>query len=103
MEQIALDLDPGMSDAMAYMNLLLRLNAALVDDPAESTGFITQADDWVGKALAAIKANPRPRQSGPERIDVDGPAPTAVPSMMIPAPPPPPPPPGAIRENKDRK
>jgi beta-lactamase regulating signal transducer with metallopeptidase domain len=103
MLQIALDLDPGMSDAMAYMNLLLRLNAALVDDPAESTAFITQADAWVGKALAAIKANPRSRQSGPERIDVDGPAPTAVPSMMIPAPPPPPPPPGAVRENKDHK
>lgn len=90
MLQIAMVLDPEWSPPMAYMNLLYRLKAALVDDPAESAKAIEQADEWVQKALAARRS--RPEEKAPAHIDVDGPPPTAIP-MMVPAPPPPPPPP----------
>jgi tetratricopeptide (TPR) repeat protein len=103
MLQIALDLDPGWSNAMAYMNLLLRLQAPLVDNPAESANLITRADEWVSKALAAQRERAASKQppSG-DTIDVDGPAPTAIPSMMVVPPPPPPPPPPGFRGNGDR-
>ena len=85
--QIALQLDPGYSDAMAYMNLLYRIQAGIVDTDAESKQMIAQADDWVGKALAAIKQRAGTKRPANEPLNVDGPAPGA------PAPPPPPPPP----------
>ena len=89
MLQIALDKDPNWSDAMAYMNLLLRAKAMIVDSGAESDRLIAQADDWVGKALAARHREPsQPKPAA--RISADAPPPTVVP----PPPPPPPPPPG---------
>jgi beta-lactamase regulating signal transducer with metallopeptidase domain len=103
MLQIAIDIDPMWADPMAYMNLVHRLKAPLLDDPAEAAKEIAQADAWVSKAVARMpKRNPavESRQPAPQ-IDVDQPAPQAIPSL-IPAPPPPPPPPG-YRGNGDGK
>ena len=40
MLQVALQLDPNYDDAMAYMNLLDRLKAGIVESPAESADLI---------------------------------------------------------------
>jgi len=77
MLQIALQIDPQYSDAMAYMNLLFRLKANLMETPAESDAAIAQADGWVQKAIAARKATGAPAHNG----------------AWVAAPPPPPPPP----------
>ncbi len=69
----ALLLDPNYSDAMAYLNLLIRERADLRDTKEEYTADIATADQWVQKALAARKAGSS--------------------SGMAAAPPPPPPPP----------
>ena len=101
MLQIALDLDPQWSDAMAYMNLLARLKAPLADTPAEHDSLIALADQWVHKALTAKKGRagtPNPA----EQIDVDQPAPMAIPAVIPAPPPPPPPPPGGFRGNGDK-
>ena len=91
MLQVALQLNPDYSDAMAYMNLLYRLQAGIVDSQAQSTDLIAQADSWVTKALAAKR---KQAQSAPSAalLDVDG----AVPGAPAPPPPPPPPPPGRL-------
>jgi TonB family protein len=100
MLQIALQLDPGYSDAMAYMNLLYRIEAGIADTQAQYTDFIARADSWVTQALAAKRGqaqNPRP-QSGPPTgpLDVDAPVPApSTASLALPPPPPPPPPPGS--------
>jgi Tfp pilus assembly protein PilF len=99
MLQIGLDLDPQSSDAMAYMNLLVRLRAPLVNTAAEHSKLIAQADDWVRKALEARKGHGSDT-AGP--IDVDQPAPQAIPAMVPAPPPPPPPPPGGFRGNRDK-
>jgi hypothetical protein len=91
MLQIALDIDPKWPDPMAYMNLVSRLKAPLMDDPAESAKLIAQADDWVHQAIAN-GGRGLGRSQTVEKIDVDQPAPRAIP-LVIPAPPPPPPPP----------
>jgi TonB family protein len=67
----ALLIDPNYSDAMAYLNLLIRERADLRDTKAEYAADIAVADEWVQKALAAKKSQ----------------------SSMAMAPPPPPPPP----------
>ena len=69
----ALLIDPNYSDAMAYLNLLIRERADLRDTKAEYTADIAVADEWVQKALAAKKSQTM--------------------SGMAAAPPPPPPPP----------
>jgi TonB family protein len=93
MLQIAIQLDPDYSDAMAYMNLLYRIEAGIADTAAQSADAVAKADNWVTQALDAKRRqaqNPRP----PARpLDVDGPA--IVPIIAPPPPPPPPPPPGA--------
>jgi TonB family protein len=92
MLQIAVQLDPDYSDAMAYMNLLYRIEAGIADTPSQSADFVAKADSWVTQALDAKRRqaqNPRPA-AGP--LDVDGPA--IVPMVAPPPPPPPPPPPG---------
>lgn len=48
----ALAINPQSADSMAYMNLLIRERADLVDTSAEYQGEIKVADDWVQKALA---------------------------------------------------
>jgi TonB family protein len=95
MLQVALQLDPDYSDAMAYMNLLYRIEAGIADTPAQSADFVAKADGWVTQALAARKRlaqNPK-APAGP--LDVDGPA--IAPVMTPPPPPPPPPPPAGAR------
>jgi tetratricopeptide (TPR) repeat protein len=52
----ALQLDPEYDDAMAYINLLTREKADLMDDAAEYKREIEVADNWIQKALAAKKA-----------------------------------------------
>lgn len=54
--QKALDIDKEYDDAMAYMNLLVRERAYLLDDPAEYKKQIEIADGWVQKALDTKKA-----------------------------------------------
>jgi tetratricopeptide (TPR) repeat protein len=53
--QKALDLDKEYDDAMAYMNLLIRERADLVDSPEEYKKQIEVADSWVQKALDTKK------------------------------------------------
>lgn len=53
--QKALDLDKEYEDAMAYMNLLIRERADLLDNPDEYKKQIEIADSWVQKALDTKK------------------------------------------------
>jgi TonB family protein len=94
MLQIAIQLDPDYSDAMAYMNLLYRIEAGIADTPAQSADALAKADSWVTKALDAKRRqarNPRPPDA---LLDVDTAAP-GPPGVPPPPPPPPPLPPGA--------
>ncbi|HLK20892.1 MAG TPA: energy transducer TonB [Bryobacteraceae bacterium] len=77
----ALQIDPQYSDAMAYLNLLIRERADLADSPEQYRNQIATADDWVQKALAAkgmqvgnqVEAPPpAPPQPVPQRIRVNG-------------------------------
>jgi len=78
----ALQLDPQYSDAMAYMNLLIRERADLADSPEQYRSETELADQWVQKALDAKKAEaqgnvnpPAPPPSPPvtvQRIRVGG-------------------------------
>lgn len=79
----ALQLDPQYSDAMAYMNLLIRERADLADSPEQYRSETELADHWVQKALDAKNAQaasqiqapppPPPTPSGaPQRIRVGG-------------------------------
>jgi beta-lactamase regulating signal transducer with metallopeptidase domain len=96
--QGALRIDPKLDDAMAYINLLYRLKASLVDNPAEVSSAIAEADKWVGLALATKRERSSVPTSQPAQLNVDGPPPGPVPpGRMIPAPPPPPPPPGVAQ------
>jgi tetratricopeptide (TPR) repeat protein len=51
----ALELDKEYDDAMAYMNLLIRERADLVDNPDDYKKQIEVADSWVQKALDTKK------------------------------------------------
>ncbi len=90
MLQIALQLDPGDSSAMAYMNLLDRIQAGLADTPEQAAEYIAKADSWVGQAVAAKRK--AAQSSGPAKpLDTNGPIPAPFPSAPPPPPPPPPP------------
>jgi cell division septation protein DedD len=96
MLQKALALDPSYDAAMAYINLLYRIKAAMVDNPAEAAGFIGEADKWVRQALEAKRRNPDTAARASMKLDLSGPPPGPVDqtaSMRVKAPPPPPPPP----------
>ena len=67
---------------MAYINLLLRIEAAIVDDESRSAELIAQANGWVQKTLDAKKQQAT-RGAG------------TLP--QAPPPPPPPPPPGTVQ------
>jgi tetratricopeptide (TPR) repeat protein len=54
--QKALDIDKEYDDAMAYMNLLIRERADLLDSPDEYKKQIEIADAWVQKNLDTKKA-----------------------------------------------
>ena len=82
MLQIAIQLDPDYSDAMAYMNLLYRMQAAICDRQDEYAAHMATADKWVSNAIAAMRRraqNPRQGQDA---------------TFREPPRPPPPPPPG---------
>lgn len=89
----ALELDPKYADAMAYINLLYRLQAAIVDSPDESAQLIAMADNWMTRALAAVRdtlgKTPAPSGASAGGTLSIGPAPGP--------PPPPPPPPAAVK------
>lgn len=53
--QKALEIDKEYDDAMAYMNLLIRERADLVDNPDDYKKQIEVADSWVQKALDTKK------------------------------------------------
>ncbi len=56
-ENEALKADPDYENAMAYMNLLIRYRADLLDTPEEYKKAIEEADNWVQKTLATQKKN----------------------------------------------
>ncbi len=94
MLQTAQQLDPDYDDAMAYMNLLCRLKAGLVDSSNEAADLYAQADRWVGKALETKRRNAQNRTRQLFQLDVDGPPSRALgasPALVMPPPPPPPP------------
>ena len=62
--QKALQLDPEYDDAMAYVNLLTREKADLVDSQEEYKKEIDVADNWIQKALAAKKAKAERKPAG---------------------------------------
>jgi tetratricopeptide (TPR) repeat protein len=64
--QKALDLDKEYDDAMAYINLLIRERADLVDNPDDYKKQIEVADSWVQKALDTkkLKAARQPTTGG---------------------------------------
>ena len=96
----ALDLDPQYDQAMAYLNLLLRIEAAMWDDPALAEALIVKADTWVTKAIEA-KRKRGPEASESAKLNLDGPPPgPAGRTTIVKAPPPPPPPPSRERSHQ---
>ena len=93
MLQIAIQLDPDYSDAMAYMNLLYRIEAGIADTAAQSADAVAKADNWVAQALDAKRRQAQSPRPAARPLDVDAPA--IVPLIAPPPPPPPPPPPDA--------
>jgi Tfp pilus assembly protein PilF len=55
-EKKALDVDPEYENAMAYMNLLIRFRADLLDSKEEYQAAVKEADSWVQKNLETTKA-----------------------------------------------
>jgi TonB family protein len=92
--QIALQINPEYVDAMAYINLLYRIQAAIADTDAQSADLIAKANDWVRKALAAKRRQAANTHPPSGTLDVDGPAPGPWTAPHPPPPPPPPPPAG---------
>lgn len=64
-EQKALEIDPEYENAMAYMNLLIRYRADLMDSREEWKKQSEIADDWVQKSMAAIKAKAEKKAAAP--------------------------------------
>ena len=71
----ALALDPEHDDAMAYMNLLIRERADLLDTAEEYRRDVAEADRWVNKALETKRAKAQrgqgmvpPRPPPPPRL-----------------------------------
>jgi len=64
--QKAIDIDKEYDDAMAYMNLLIRERADLLDSQSEYKAQIETADNWLQKALDTkkIKAARQPGNAG---------------------------------------
>ena len=58
----ALAIDPEYDDAMAYMNLLIRERADLLDTAEEYRREVAEADRWVNKALDTKRAKAQRKQ-----------------------------------------
>jgi TonB family protein len=67
----ALQIDPQYDDAMAYLNLLKREGADLLDNAEDYRRDIREADEWVQKALETKKAK---AASNPNFVDAAPPA-----------------------------
>jgi len=94
--QVAMKLDPEWADPMAYMNLLYRVNAAIVDSPQEFSDFTGKGDSMVESALATQRTHSRAQaQEAPLSVDAAPSRTMLGPFLMQAPPPPPPPPPGA--------
>jgi tetratricopeptide (TPR) repeat protein len=89
MLRTALQLDPKSFNAYAYLNLVYRCEALILDSPVDSANLRKEADALVPKAISVAKAAQSESKPSPA-FDPDGPPPMPA---MIPAPPPPPPPP----------
>jgi len=81
---------------MAYMNLLYRIQAAIVDSETESRNAVAKADEWVGKALDTKRAKAHAPTNTAAPLGVDGPAPGPGDGRPSLPPPPPPPPPVSV-------
>jgi tetratricopeptide (TPR) repeat protein len=64
-EQQALNVDPDYENAMAYMNLLIRYRADLLDSHDEYKRANEEADRWVRKTLETQKKNAEKRAAAP--------------------------------------
>lgn len=58
--QKALELKPNDTDAMTYLNLLLRQKSEYEKDAAARAELLNQADEWIEKALAIRKGVAQP-------------------------------------------
>ena len=85
MLQTALQINPDYSDAMAYVNLLYRIEAGIANSAAESSALVAKADDYVRQALDAKRKQARSTPPTSSTNPADQP--------LAPPPPPPPPPP----------
>lgn len=85
--QKSLQMDDNKSDAMAYMNLLIRSRADICDTPEQAAEDIRTADDWVQRAMAVKRAGTESPRANP--FSISPPAPPPPPAM--------PAPPGSIR------
>jgi tetratricopeptide (TPR) repeat protein len=52
----ALEVRPGYSDSMAYVNLILRQYAKYETDEVKKAAYTAEADEWLKKAVAAREA-----------------------------------------------
>jgi tetratricopeptide (TPR) repeat protein len=66
-EKKALQIDPEYENAMAYMNLLLRYRAILVDTKEAYDADTKQADDWVQKSLETTKKKAKKKSEAAEQ------------------------------------
>jgi len=72
--QKSLELDPEYENSMAYMNLLIRERADLLDDKAEYEKATTEADGWLAKYLETKKIKAaRAAKSASSGIQQDAP------------------------------
>ena len=67
----ALEIDPEYDDAMAYLNLLTRERADLLDSPEEYKKQIDIADAWLQKALDTKKIKAARAAKQPTGIHTD--------------------------------
>jgi TonB family protein len=82
--QKALAIDPRYDDAMAYINLLIRERADLLDSKEAYVQDITTADEWVRKAIETKKENTWARAGAlPSPPQTPPPPPAPTPARRI--------------------
>lgn len=93
MLRTAIQLVPQWPDAYAYLSLIYRFNALILDSPVDSANLVKDADALVGQAIMFRTAA---KDDTTASMPLDPDAPPPMPSIL-PAPPPPPPPPGGAK------
>jgi len=82
--QKALELQADNSDAMGYLNLLYRERAEYeCDDPEARKADLKAADEWVDKAVASKKGEPKPEPKAEPKPEPEG-EPKAEPEKAAP-------------------